>query len=343
LIRFVRLICERVGGNAAESLQAWLDQALARLALDEADVARAREADASQAAVDTNQRGPFHLLVQVAPRLSEPGIYSAKAWLFGTGEPACVRPGEEKIAREELPGFLGSLLAELSRYDVGPEEAWVELMLPRELLCEDVDQWMLGLDFIDIPIGVEHRLIVRSFERSSRSRAVQVLQERWRSLRKQMDWLCLLTDPARLPREEGKSLALWIEGEDSGGSSLYATLKGEKCLAAAALGCPPKPSPRDPRSDILNTLFDAGVPIVLWARRVPVGGAAAVREAMTELVEAEPFHRLPDRVWDLRKRGASGGDEVHLGRHLTLLWDDPTRTAPDFDPKYRLQPPTPAG
>jgi hypothetical protein len=47
---------------------------------------------------------------------------------------------------------------------------------------------------------------------------------------------------------------------------------------------------------------------------------------------------LPERVWDLRKKAHQVKDDRHPGRHLTLLWDDPTRLSPDFDPKYKLRP-----
>jgi hypothetical protein len=61
------------------------------------------------------------------------------------------------------------------------------------------------------------------------------------------------------------------------------------------------------------------------------------------MLDSASLHELPDRVWDLRRRAAAEPDQAHAGRHLTLLWDDPTRISPDHEPKYRLQPPTPAG
>ena len=113
------------------------------------------------------------------PRLCEANRYSVRAWLLGTGEPACLRAGEEEVAADELPACLDELREELLDRQIEPDRAWVELLLPRELLCADVDQWRVELDFIEsIPIGVEHRLVVRSLERASRPRAALALQSR---------------------------------------------------------------------------------------------------------------------------------------------------------------------
>jgi hypothetical protein len=343
LVRFVRLIRANLEGELADALKDWIDEALNRLALDAADSAKAKEIHQSSEE-DSRESESYHLLVQIAPRLCEPGRYSVKAWLFGREGPACLQPGEEKVAREDLPACLDALLAELPRFDAATDRTWVELLVPRELLCADVDQWRVGLDFIGgIPIGVEHRLMVRSLERSSRSRAVQALQDRWRAVRRRLEARCRLADAGRADEGE-EGLVLWIERDDCGGTPLYAALKDAKGLVAAVLGCPPQPDPRDPSRDVLNTLLQAGFAVIVWARRPPDGGAAVVREELSTLLDVEPFRRLPDRVWDLRKRAACcKADDPHLGRHLSLLWDDPSRASPDFDPKYRLQAPTPAG
>src|SRR5262249_11819007 len=159
----------------ARELRAWINETLNRIALDSDDMAWARELHRPK---EDDQRPDVshHLLVQVAPRVCEVGFFGVKAWLFGTEGPACIRPGEDKVALADRPVCLGTLLEELPRFEASTEQTWVELLLPRSLLCVDVDQWRVGLDFIDgIPIGVEHRLIVRSLERSSRSRAAQAL------------------------------------------------------------------------------------------------------------------------------------------------------------------------
>ena len=171
--------------------------------------------------------------MQVSPRLWEANRYSVRAWLLGTGEPACLRAGEEGVAADELPACLDDLRGELLRRQIEPDQAWVELLLPRELLCADVDQWRVGLDFIEsIPIGVEHRLVVRSLKRASRPRAALALQSRARALRRRLRGGCRLVDESS--SREGE--AIWIERNDCGGAALYAALKDAQDMVGAVLG-----------------------------------------------------------------------------------------------------------
>jgi hypothetical protein len=338
LLRFIQALGDLLQDDAAAPLRTWLDEAPTRLGLDPAEADRLRSAlgELGTRAGQAQPAATCHLLVQVAPRMCEPGRYGVKAWLLGTGEPACLEAGEEGVARDDLPACLDLLRDELIRREIEPERTWVELLLPRELLCADVDQWRIGLDFLEsIPLGVEYRLVVRSLERASRPGPALALQARGRTLRRRLDGVCRLVDDPSA--QEGD--ALWIEREDCGGEALYATLKDAQGLVGAVLGCRPPTVPRAPRCDVLNTLFAAGFPVVLWMRRVPEGGPTSLRTEFARLLGQEPMARLPDRVWELRKAAVRSADELHLGRHLSLLWDDPARPSPDFDEKYRLRAP----
>jgi hypothetical protein len=209
LLRFVRSLGELRGGEEALVLRGWLDGARAQFGLDAAESATT-PADVLETAVEPRRSASTcYLLVQVSPRLCEVDRYSVRAWLLGTGEPACICAGEDALTADALPACLDELREELLRRQIEPEQAWIELLLPRELLCADVDQWRVELDFIEsIPIGVEHRLVVRSLARASRPRAAQALQSRARALRQRLRGGCRLVDgPAS---REGE--AVWIEG-----------------------------------------------------------------------------------------------------------------------------------
>jgi hypothetical protein len=340
LLRFIRSLADLLGGEQASVLRAWLDGARRRLGLD------AAEADQAHRSVERPVESeplapPCYLLVQVSPRLCEASRYSVRAWLFGTGEPACLRAGEEGVTADELPACLNDLSEELLRRQIEPDRAWVELLLPRELLCAEVDSWKVELDFIEsIPLGVEHRLVVRSLERASRPRSALALKSKARALRRRLRSGCRLVDePAN---EEGE--AVWIDGEDCGGAALYTALKDAQNVVGAVLGRAPRPAPRDPSCDVLNTLFEAGLPVAIWARREPADGPpAAVRAEFARLLAHEPLALLPDRVWQLRRQAARSPMRDHLGRHLTLLWDDPARLSPDFEEANRLRTPSREG
>jgi vWA-MoxR associated protein C-terminal domain/Domain of unknown function (DUF4062)/vWA-MoxR associated protein middle region 0 len=337
LLRFVRSLGELRGGEEAVALRGWLDAARAQLGLDAAESAPT-PADMLETALESKSSAlTCYLLVQVSPRLCELNRYSVRAWLLGTGEPACICAGEDGVTADALPACLDELREELLRRQIEPEQAWIELLLPRELLCADVDQWRVELDFIEsIPIGAEHRLVVRSLERASRPRAVQALQSRARSLRQRLRGGCRLVDePAS---REGE--AVWIEGNDCGGAALYTALKDARDVVGAVLGQAPRPEPRDPARDVLNTVFAAGLPVVLWVRREATDERPGPdRAELARLLGQVPLSLLPDRVWELRRQAVRSPDPDHLGRHLTLLWEDPARRSPDFDETHRLRTP----
>jgi hypothetical protein len=335
LLRFVQLLASTVGGEAGAALEAWVAESSTRLGIEQF-LEKAAVVDAKWPAVPESPAATSHLLVQVSPRLCEPGRYGVKAWLMGGGEPACLTDADEAMGREGLPARLDQLREELLCRGLEPEHAWIELLLPRELLCADVDQWDAQLDFIDsVPIGAEHRLVVRSLERASRRKAVLALQSRSRAMRRLLACRCQLVDAPS--GEEGTTL--WIEKHDCGGAVLYSTLKDAQMIISAGLGQPPPAEPRDPTSDVLNTLFAAGLPVVLWLRPGAGGKPLAARDELAELIGQEPLARLPDRVWELRRQAVRSTDANHAGRRLTLLWDDPERRSPDFEDSNRLRAP----
>jgi hypothetical protein len=331
LLRFIRSLCDLLEREQALALRTWLDDAHIRLGLDQAVIVESTAEPETAAA-------PCYLLMQVSPRMCEANRYSVRTWLLGTGEPACLRAGEEAVTAAELPACLDELREELLRRQIEPERAWVELLLPRELLCADVDEWKVELDFIEsIPIGVEHRLVVRSLERARAPRAALAWQSRARALRRRLRGGCRLVD--ELASRQGE--AIWIEQDDCGGAALYAALQDARDVVGAALGRAPLPAPRDPSRDVLNTVFEAGLPVVLWVRgQAALGQSAAARAEFARLLGQEPLSMLPDRVWELRRQAVRSPDRDHLGRHLTLLWDDPSRRSPDFEETHRLRTPS---
>ena len=85
---------------------------------------------------------------------------------------------------------------------------------------------------------------------------------------------------------------------------------------------------------MLNTLLAVGMPVVAWSR-----GPRAVADEIARVLGECPLAHLPARVQALRQASVEA-DPHHPGRHLALLWDDPARPPPDFDPQHRLRPPT---
>jgi hypothetical protein len=184
-----------------------------------------------------------------------------------------------------------------------------------------------------MPLGAEHRLVVRSYDRAKGRKSSLALNARAKDLRRRLE------DQWRLfEGQEGE--VFWIDEDQCGGPGLYTILRNAQGVVGAVLGMAPHPCPRDPAIDVLNTLFEAGLPVVLWSRRPPGEEAGSTREALLDLLGRDPLGRLPDRVWEARRQAIPSKDERHIGRHLSLLWDDPSRPSPDFEDNHRLRAPS---
>jgi hypothetical protein len=88
-----------------------------------------------------------------------------------------------------------------------------------------------------------------------------------------------------------------------------------------------------PRAEWIKAALFVGIPVMLWCRRdCPADDQRnpshnSFLEGITSAASAVSPDRLPAEVARLRKEARSpvSGGEYHLGRHLTLFWDDPAR------------------
>jgi hypothetical protein len=345
LLRFVYLLRDHLPGREAGLLEARLHEATDQLARDKVDARKMWQAIAAPL-VEDETVALCHLLVQVEQGKCNPMHYAVKAWLLGTGTLMWPYTDVQETKREGLPGVLEALLDELDRPEFPPDKTWVEFLLPRELLSADVDQWKKKLDLMSsIQLCVEHQVIVRSLERARARKAWPALQARWQGLLRRAGAPCRVVDGLDdLVGDE--CAALWIEGEDCDGSALYTRLRDTPGIFGALLGHPPTPAPACQDRDVLTILLQAGIPVIVWARRCAADSPTAVRAELSRLFGDDPVLELPERigqlpesVWRLRKDAVARGDKAHLGRHVSLLWDDPTRRSPDFEQKHQLRPP----
>lgn len=323
LLRFVRALAPRLPAEFAALVAARLKTAAEFLGESAAPQPAGQPEPAAAAS---------HLMIQVQPTASDAGKYAAKAWLYRGGSAVCLAAGEDRHPRAELPAVLDRLRDLAASHAVDLRDMWVEFLLPRELIAEAVDQWEVTLDFGigQTAVGAEHPVVVRAVERYARPQPAQELRRRGEGLRRAE------SHPARLiqdwpPPEPAPGFALRIAKADAGGVALYTRLRDAHAVLCAVLDEPPPEPPRVSKSDVLNTLLAVGVPVVAWSR-----GCSA--EEFVRLLGECPLGKLPDRVRQFRQ-AAVGADAHHPGRHLTLLWDDPARLPPDFDPQHRLRPP----
>jgi vWA-MoxR associated protein C-terminal domain len=201
---------------------------------------------------------------------------------------------------------VAELLAEAAH---GPRaELGVEFLLPPHLLGLAVDRWWVGAE-PGTELGAVHPVVVRST-----SRPLGTLT-RWRL---KYDWLRTHDSDAGPP-------AVAVVGPDPGSA--------EALLAGLVLEVPPVCLVVDPApaagAPVLTAALLAGMPAVIWQRHGP-GFAAALRRILAR----SHLLYLPHHVFLLRQEADRLGDPDHVGRHLTLLWDDPS-TAPPAPPRLR--------
>ena len=232
------------------------------------------------------------------------------------GRGICVRDPSPYIELEHLKGELSTALGALLR-EIQPERQCVEFVVPGRLLCEPfehikVDLWgdVLGLTLDPEELGVVARVVVRSWERTHTKFPPQLCEQwrrRWRHVRPPVLRACQL-DPS------SDAFALLQLNENREVSFLW---------VAFAPVCPVA------SQKILGGLLKGGVPISLWRREEWCGtDANAVGEALAKLVDTLEPADLRDRVQDLRVQAVNAAACPHIGKSLTLFWDDPDRVPP---------------
>jgi nucleoside phosphorylase len=192
------------------------------------------------------------------------------------------------------------------------EPVEIEFLLPTDLLHVEVEWWRVNLGTQESgPVCLYYPVVVRSLDRMRADHLHRGWAGRWRAL-----W----RHPARHRLYWGRIQA--SEG-DTGLTTWGARLRADSDITTVALGSPPRSSAG--REELEHALT-AGVPVILWDRRVPLDGETVNR--IEQLSRGSP-REMTSRIHRLRRAGAIASSEEqkrHPGRHIALLWDDPERT-----------------
>lgn len=287
-------------------LREWLDSAARVLSLDAAALARMRQSVAR--ALERPLADAPSLLVEIGPASYETNRYEVNAWLWsGDGGLLCLHPDGAPFGEAALHGVLDTLhrqvLAELPER---LEALTVEFALPRELMCWDVDQWLVQLGRRSrVKLGQSYRVVLRWRERLHDRQYWSFWPARWRALH----------DPGA-PGER----IYWLPaggGYDRGADELLMNrLLRDRGLACLAIPFAVAPAPADSDPDPLYTALDQGTPVALWLRD-PAADPQEVRLAIAPALAAEALADLPERIRKLRLEGPP-----EVAAHLALLWDD---------------------
>lgn len=203
-----------------------------------------------------------------------------------------------------------SRLADDPVVDIG--DLWIEFILPRSLLGADVDQWIVSAPGHSSAVGVHFPVSVRDLARMRN----RITRSRWR---RRSDWLHLHGDTAGGARFEH------VNGSHQG---LFAELMQHPDIPACLVVLGPSAGfvPGN-----IGGWLSAGIPVIVWCRSDAV--SARFDTHVLGVLNGNGVTSLPAAVWRLRQdAGRTDAPAGHVGRHITLLWDDARRLPPDERP-----------
>jgi hypothetical protein len=264
-----------------------------------------------------------YLLIQLRPQgIGQPFV---KAWFIPDDtvqdplerfKPLQVDEQQAEIPYvvDQIPSLLSNLLQQCFEEHLRgePTELTVEVFLPRDRLCEQVEKWEYkDSEDLNITIGSDYCVVVRSYERLKKLRTAQgsIWQKNW--LKVQHLWKAI-------PCNEEVTM---LEKACFEPSRLRRLLV-EKILLKVC--CPLSESDMN---GLLSAVHSAGTPIVLLSRCDVLSLKNGTE--FHKLLEDGPLYELSTRLKKQRLSAENDGDEMHLGNHLVLLWDDPSRIPPN--------------
>ena len=220
----------------------------------------------------------------------------------------------DEIKTEVLKTIIDKIIDVSKRLDVDClRNLTIEIFLPLTLLNHNVEWWQikedLGFGFLTF-IGKDYKVVVRSYERCTKhyERLRVNWKKKWETLETKIQQTCQSSIDLECDDETVNNL-INSEQEIIGIKILKAPEKiGEKSIFAA----------------ILKT----AIPVALWLRNNPPG--LDCHSEIEEILGNCCLEELPDTI--TKKRNIADPDkEIHIGRHISLLWEDPYRLPIDID------------
>ena len=253
-----------------------------------------------------------YLIVRVAEDYYTPGRYSLTAWSQRQGQLMQViqaRDGDLPLDQVE-PAVARLFKTAMATIPGGGDDLVIEFVLPESLLNLPVDQWRTGPEADARPVGIYYPVVVRSLEH----RPDPSLRWRW------AEHLPPLRGDAQVGSQDDAGVAPRAIVRVPSGDLVSRRRDWVEELRSIADGAVPFLDNADPPH--LRAAVRAGVPVLLWSREP--GSRPADARLLRTLGEGS-LRDLPAKVMNLRREAAVSEASDHVGRHVTLLWDDPTR------------------
>jgi hypothetical protein len=335
LLEFVKRLRREVSVEGVkDDFKGWLAAARRRLGAP-SRVPRRREPSTSGA------RKRF-LLVRVRDSVTEPGRYGIQAWLWDDAAGPGLLPEEAVVDEAGIEGVVDRIRESLVQREVDLKEVVIEVFLPRLLLDRAVDQWRVDpfvgrrgkVADLALPsescLGTEHQVVLRPLDRISYGQALNDARSRWERARRILKGFTV-RESAHGYRGK-KLVAVRIRNGADGGPDIYPILRDNGVMCCLFDREPERPAHG---VDPLDVWILTGVPAALWVRKP--GADVDVAGELGRLVRDRRLDELPERVFRLRTDPTAPKEGWHLGRALTLLYDDPSRIPAESEDQSKLQ------
>jgi len=317
LLLFVDDLAHDIGGPLSDKLHLWIYEVADRLALPHSEWA------AMCSGADERRRhvAELSLVVCLVPDRVAPDRYLVSAVLMHRDRT------ERVLHRDDVPRTLVEVAAvlegvlqslpQVARGGPGGHVAdpVIEFVLPRRLLHEPVEEWVLGQDdFFPLPLGLQYQVVVRSLDRIRTPR----YHAGWRARSRRLADDGHRADPGAVHYLDAAGAA---SDPAAHARTVYARLQGHGDAVCLAVAHPPDPAPAR-GADVFAAGLAAGMPIMVWPRD-PTSVDAFFELVRTSI--AEVARLVPSRVLRHRQEVGAGQGRPDAPAHLVVLYDLPDR------------------
>ncbi|MEZ5671111.1 MAG: hypothetical protein R3E08_01525 [Thiotrichaceae bacterium] len=262
-------------------------------------------------AVETN----FSLIIELEQADCNSDSYNFRAWFGHYSSSGSSLPVYHlgKYGKKDLPSVIGKIANALfiNKRDICDDSFTIEFFLPKELLCESIEQWIIDAE-LDEKLGNCYKLVIRSVERFRDGNMLRRLTNCWRKNQGILQ---------AVPKEK---CCHWSNASD------------HKEVTKLLLS--DQPDDRkvffvldDFSSEVKSifTLIRYGVPFLLW----PTDANHNCSQASEKLLSScKTFEQLPKELRELRSRDGIS--------NVSLLWDNPEHIPPFSEFSGRYEPPS---
>lgn len=315
LLVYAGLVARLLADETGPQLRQWAETTAKRLQLPYSTLNSTIEQEARLSHSHPAVPSPWYLVVELHEDGAAPDHYQMTVSLQGATEPGRgLLVDDEPRRLWELPARLEAGLAAVPADVIRSGRLTVEFVLPRALLNEPVDEWRIGADNVPQRLSLAYPVHVRSQERARSPGLRAAWLRRWEAVKQY--------GPNRRDRH-----VYWIDRPDDSPPEVLQTQVGyDDLLLCLAIGHAPQAYP-DRARDLVRIGWAGGVPIMLWCR--DDREFSEFRSAVQDMLRAGGLSGLPEQVHRLRNLPEGAADRGHLGRQLTLLWDDADRGLDD--------------